>query len=333
MRVFITGAEGFIGSHLVEYLVKKKQYKVSALVQYNSFEKTGWLEHLDDKIKKKIKIHFGDVRDQIQLDKLLINQDAVIHLAALIAIPFSYHAPKSYIETNIIGTYNILEAAKQNKLKKILLTSTSEIYGKAKKFPIREEDAVDPRSPYSATKISADQIALSYFYAYNLPITIIRPFNTFGPRQSMRAIIPTIINQIIDQKKTIKLGNLNTKRNFNFVEDIADGYEKALKSKKKIAGEIINLGSKFELKMRDLAEIMLKLEKTKIKIVSESARVRPDKSEILKLQASNYKAKKLLGWAPKVNNLRKFKIEIHKTIKWFKKNRKHYKKQSQNYSI
>ena len=269
--------------------------------------------------------------------ELLLNQtkqqEAIIHLAALIAIPYSYHSPKSYIDTNIVGTYNVLESAKKNKLKKILITSTSEIYGRSKIFPIKEKNQVDPRSPYSATKIASDQLSLSYYYSFNLPVTILRPFNTFGPRQSLRAVIPTIINQIIDNKKRIKLGNLNTKRNFNFIEDIVNGFELAVKAGKKTNGEIINLGSKYEISIFKLASLISKIEKKKIKIQREIIRVRPKNSEVLRLTADNKKAKELLKWSPKFVNDKMFIKALKNTIDWFKKNRSNYLEQSNDYII
>ena len=259
--------------------------------------------------------------------------DAIIHLAALIAIPYSYDAPKSYIETNVIGTYNVLQASKINKIKKTIITSTSEIYGRSKKFPISEDTIVDPRSPYSASKIAADQLALSYYYSYKLPVTVIRPFNTFGPRQSSRAVIPTIINQIIDGKKTIKLGNLNTKRNYNFVGDIVRGFEMAVRSKKDTNGQIINLGSSFEISVKKLVEMISIIENKKVKISSEKARVRPKNSEVLRLTASNLKAKKLLNWSPKIDNEQRFSESLNKTIEWFKRNKLNYLEQSDEYII
>ena len=331
-KIFLTGSEGFIGSHLTEYLIKKK-YKVTSLVQYNSFEANGWLDDLDTKLKKKLNIIYGDIRDKNFLINVCKNHDAILHLAALIAIPYSYVAPESYLQTNINGTMNILDAAKINRVKKIIITSTSEIYGRATKFPIKEDAPVDPRSPYSASKISADQIALSYYYSFNLPVTIVRPFNTIGPRQSERAVLPTIINQFIDNKKYIKIGNQNTRRNLNSVFDIVRGYEQALKTKKKIFGEIINLGSEFELSVKDIIKIIQKLEKKNIKIITEKKRVRPDKSEVLRLTAHNLKARRLLNWVPEVNNKREFEKFLKKTIKWFRANRSKYKKDSYKYSV
>lgn len=331
-KIFLTGSEGFIGSHLTEYLLKKN-YKVTSLVLYNSFGKNGWLNDIDQKLKKKLNIIYGDVRDKNFLINSTKYHDAIIHLGALIAIPYSYIAPESYIQTNINGAINILDAAKINNIKKIIFTSTSEIYGRANKFPIKENAPVDPRSPYSASKISADQIALSYYYSFKSPVTIIRPFNTIGPRQSERAVLPTIINQFIDNKKNIKIGNQSTKRNLNSVFDIVKGFELALKTKKKISGEIINLGSEFEVSVRQLINIISKIEKKKVKILTDKKRVRPSNSEVLRLTASNKKAKKFLNWEPKINNTLKFEQFIKNTIKWYKKNRSKYKYDSQKYSV
>ena len=331
-KIFLSGSEGFIGSHLTEHLIKKN-YKVTSLVLYNSFGKNGWLEDIDAKLKKNLNIIYGDVRDKNFLINSTKNHDAIIHLGALIAIPYSYLAPESYIQTNINGAVNILDAAKINKIKKIIFTSTSEIYGRAKKFPIKENAAVDPRSPYSASKISADQIALSYYYSFKSPVTIIRPFNTIGPRQSDRAVLPTIINQFIDNKNSIKIGNQNTKRNLNSVFDIVRGFELALKTKKKISGEVINLGSEFELSIKELINIISKIEKRKVRIIIDKKRLRPNNSEIQRLTASNIKAKKFLNWKPKINNSKKFEIFIKDTIEWYKKNRSKYKYDSQKYSV
>lgn len=332
MKIFVTGSEGFIGSHLIEHLVKKG-HSVTALVHYNSFGKKGWLENIDTKVKKKIKIIFGDVRDGDFLFKQTRNHDGIIHLAALIAIPYSYFSPKSYIDTNITGTYNVLEASKKNKIKKILITSTSEIYGRSNIFPIKETNFIDPRSPYSATKIASDQLSLSYYYSYNLPITIIRPFNTFGPRQSLRAVIPTIINQVISNKNKIKLGNLNTKRNFNFIGDIVNGFELAIKSKKKTNGEVINLGSSYEISILKLTNLISKIVNKKIIIKQDKIRVRPVNSEVLRLAANNQKAKKLLNWSPNIKNEETFTKALKTTIRWFEQNKYNYLEQSNDYII
>ena len=257
-KIFITGSEGFIGSHLVEFLVKKN-FKVKALVQYNGFNSWGWLDSLDQSILKKIDIVLGDIRDLNEMILNTKNQDAVIHLAALIGIPYSYVSPKNYIDTNCVGTLNVMQAAKINKIKKIIHTSTSEVYGTAKYVPMDENHPLNAQSPYSASKISADHIAQSFFNSFNLPLITLRPFNAFGPRQSMRAIIPTIISQAISNQY-IKVGNLKPTRDFNYVEDIANGFYLALKSKnKKIFGEVINLGTGYEISIKNLLNIINQL--------------------------------------------------------------------------
>ena len=242
-KIFVTGADGFIGSNLVQKLLLKK-YKIIALSYYNSFNDIGWLRYVDKKLKKNLEIISGDIRDFNFINHLIKQSDIVIHLAALIGIPYSYKSPKSYIDVNVTGTFNILESAKINKIKKVIITSTSEVYGSAQKLPIDENHPLNAQSPYAASKIGADQLSLSYFKTFNLPITIIRPFNTFGPRQSMRAVIPTIINQFIKNKKSVFLGSVDTYRDFNFIDDITEGFVQVVKTKnKKIFGEQINLGT------------------------------------------------------------------------------------------
>ena len=316
MKVFVTGAEGFIGSHLVERLVKKK-YKVTALCLYNTNNSIGSMKYINSNILKKINIIFGDIRDYSFIDNIIKKNDVVINLAALISIPYSYVNPISYITTNINGTSNILESCRVNK-KRLIHTSTSEIYGNAKKFPISEEEIPFSQSPYAATKISGDQLALSYHKSYNLAVTIIRPFNTFGPRQSARAIIPTIISQAL-KKDNIKLGSLITKRNFNYVDNTVDGFIAAIKSKKGI-GEIINIGSDFETSVEDLVKIVSKILNKKLIVKIDKKRIRPAKSEIFRLIANNKKAKKLLNWKSKMKNKKYFEASIKKTLNWFKDN-------------
>ena len=331
-KIFITGADGFIGSHLTEHLLSKG-FNVTAMVYYNSFNSLGWLNDISNKFHKRLKIISGDLRDKSFLISSTKKHDVIIHLAALIAIPFSYEAPESYVQTNIIGTLNVLDATKINKIKKIIVTSTSEIYGRSKKFPISENFGVDPRSPYSATKISADQLSISYYYSFGIPVTILRPFNTVGPRQSPRAVLPTIINQIIDDKRKIKIGNISTKRNFNSVYDIVRGFECAIKTKKNISGEIINLGSSFEISIKDLLKMVSKIEGKRIITINEKKRVRPLKSEIFRLTASNKKAKRLLNWSPKIKTKKGFEKFVKQTIIWFKNNRHLFNKDSEKYSL
>lgn len=316
MNVLVTGSEGFIGSHLVEKLIKKG-FKVNAFVQYNSFGKNGWLDTLDKNVLKKIRIFQGDVRDYKSVYDVVKKSNVIINLAALIGIPYSYQAPRSYIDTNIIGIHNILEAAKNCNVRKILHTSTSEIYGSAQFIPITEKHPINCQSPYSASKAAADQIAISYYYTYNLPITILRPFNTYGPRQSMRAVIPTIIGQALKSDK-ISIGNLKPTRDFTYVSDTVDAFVKAINSKK-AEGEIINIGSNFEVSIEDIIKIVGKLLDTKIIIKKDYKRFRPKNSEVTRLFCSNKKAKKILNWSPKFYAKKGFELGIYKTIGWFKK--------------
>ena len=324
MKILITGAEGFIGSHLVEKLVSKG-HDVTAFVLYNSFNFYGWLEQINKKVLKKIRIITGDIRDFQSISAAMKNKDAVINLAALIAIPYSYKTARSYIDTNIIGTQNILEAAKFMKTKKILHTSTSEVYGTAKFVPITEEHPINSQSPYAATKASADQLALSYYYSFNLPITILRPFNTFGPRQSMRAVIPTIIGQVLNSNK-INIGNLKPTRDFTFVTDTAEAFSKALSSKN-TDGEIINIGSNFEISIKEIIQMVALVTNRKVTINKDSNRIRPKSSEVDRLICSNKKAKKILKWKPSYNGKSGFKRALEETIDWFsrKENLKLYK--------
>ena len=314
MKIFITGSEGFFGSHLTEFLVNKGHY-VTALIQYNSFHNYGWLEELK-KSKKKTNFLFGDIRDSSFIFDATKNHDVIINLAALISIPYSYISVKSYLDTNLIGLYNILEASKKNKIQQLIHTSTSEVYGTAMYSPIDEKHPLQPQSPYSASKIAADNLALSYFYSYNLPVTILRPFNMFGPRQSTRAIIPTIITQVL-KKETIELGNLNVSRDFNFALDIAEGFSKSILNKK-TSGQTINLGSGLEIKIIELIEMIKKISNKEFKLKIKSNRIRPESSEVFRLIASNKKALKILNWKPKFSNRANFKKALKITYDWYK---------------
>ena len=323
-KIFVTGADGFIGSHLVEKLVSKG-YKVKALSIYNSFNSWGWLESLPNKILKEVEIVSGDIRDEDLINKLTKDVEKIFHLAALIGIPYSYNAPRSYIDTNVIGTLNVLNAAIKNQTK-VIHTSTSEVYGTPKKIPIDEKHRLFAQSPYAASKISSDQLALSYFSSFNLPVCVIRPFNTFGPRQSLRAIIPTIITQMLNDKaKEIKLGNTHTTRDFSYISDTVDGFFKTF-NKNKIFGEVINLGTGKEISIRSIVKIVGELTKKDKKIIYENKRIRAKKSEITRLCSSNLKAKKILKWQPKYVNKNGFKIAIKKTIDWYKDKKYQFEK-------
>jgi NAD dependent epimerase/dehydratase len=311
-KILITGGTGFIGSHLAEYFAKKN-FEVTVFDRYNSNYSLGNLKN--SKYKDKIKFIFGDIRDYDSTNKAIIENDIIIHLAALIGIPYSYFSPLAYIKTNMEGTYNILESTKNNKKKKLIITSTSEVYGSADYIPIDEKHPLKPQSPYSASKIAADNLALSYYNAFNLPVTILRPFNTFGPRQSERAIIPTIINQILKTKdNTITLGNLYPVREFNYVEDICEAYFKTVKTKK--FGEVFNVGNSYEISINDLVLLISKLMGKKIKVKKSKIRFRIKKSEVDLLKSDNKKIKKMIKWEPKHRG-RKGLIEgLKKTIEW-----------------
>jgi len=330
MKILVTGAEGFIGSHLVEGLIKKR-YKVKALVLYNSFNSLGWIDTLPDKTRKTIEIVLGDIRDKEFIDKVLKDVDVVINLAALISIPYSYKASRSYIDTNVNGLLNILTASLSSKVKQVIQISTSEVYGTPKKIPIKEDFPLNAQSPYAASKIAADQLALSFHKSFGLPVSIIRPFNTYGPRQSTRAIIPTIITQALQNKK-IEIGSLFPKRDLLFVEDTVNGIIAAIGNKRSL-GKVINLGSGFEISIKDLANKICKILGIKKKLKHSKLRVRPKKSEVQRLLASTKEAKKILRWSPKIKGIKGLESGLTKTILWFKqkKNLKNYKSSNYNY--
>ena len=324
-KVLVTGADGFIGSHLVEKLVQSG-YQVKAFVQYNSFGTWGWIDSLPKEIKQQIEIFSGDIRDPYGVKRALEGCDAVLHLAALIAIPYSYHSPDTYIDTNIKGTLNVLQAARELEIEKVVHTSTSEVYGTAKYVPIDEDHPLQGQSPYSASKIGADQLAMSFYSSFNTPVSIIRPFNTYGPRQSARAVIPTIISQIASGHDVIKLGALTPTRDFNYVEDTVNGFISILESTASI-GEVINIGSNFEISIKDTAETIARVMKSKVEFITDEIRLRPENSEVERLWASNQKASELLGWKPKYGGIEGFEKGIQKTVDWFvdPKNLKNYK--------
>lgn len=314
-KVLVTGADGFIGSHLVEELVRSG-CQVRAFVFYNSFNSWGWLEDLDSSTKEAIEIFSGDIRDPHGTRKAVKGCDVIFHLAALIGIPYSYHSPDSYIDTNIKGTLNILQAARDFEVAKIVHTSTSEVYGSAKFIPITEEHPLQGQSPYAATKIGADQIALSFYRSFQLPVAILRPFNTYGPRQSARAIIPTIITQAASGARQIKLGALSPTRDFTYVTDTAKGFIACAQSDETI-GNVVNVGSNFEISIRALADMILKLMESDAQIVTDEERVRPGASEVERLYADTTKAKKWMGWQPSYSGIEGLKKGLAKTISWF----------------
>lgn len=320
-KILVTGADGFIGSHLVERLVELG-YNVKAFVYYNSFNSWGWIDTFNKEIKDNIEIFSGDVRDPNGVYEAMKDVDSVFHLAALIGIPFSYHSPDSYVDTNIKGTLNILQAARKLEIERILVTSTSEVYGTAQFVPITEEHPFQGQSPYSATKIGADRITESFYRSFELPVTIVRPFNTFGPRQSARAVIPTIITQILSGKKQIKLGDLTPTRDLLFVKDTVEGFIEIYKSNEAI-GEEINISTGSEISIGDLAKNIIKLIGKNCEIITDDVRIRPNKSEVKRLFGSNQKLKKLTNWE------QKYSLEegLKETIKWFsnKENLKSYK--------
>jgi NAD dependent epimerase/dehydratase len=321
-KILVTGASGFIGSHLTEKLVEMG-FEVKAFVKYNFQNDWGWLEH--SKIKDEIEIYTGDIRDYDAVYDAASDVDVIFHLAALIGIPYSYVSPLAYIKTNVEGTYNVLQSARQHNLDRVIVTSTSETYGSAQYVPIDEEHPMVGQSPYSASKISADQLSISYHRSFDMPVTIARPFNTYGPRQSARAIIPTIITQILNGQKEIKLGNLSPTRDFNYVKDTAAGFISLAQSDKTI-GEITNIGSNFEISMRDTVDLIVKLTGENIKIVTDKQRVRPDKSEVDRLYCDNSKIKKLTAWKPEYD----LEAGLKETIDWFADNMKFYKPEIYN---
>jgi NAD dependent epimerase/dehydratase len=309
MNVLITGADGFIGSHLTELLVKEG-YKVKSLSQYNSFNYWGWLEDVD--CQSSIEVLNGDVRDPHYCKHITKNVDVVFHLAALIAIPYSYIAPDSYVDTNVNGTLNICQAALENGVKRVIHTSTSEVYGTAQYVPIDEKHPLQAQSPYSASKIGADAIAMSFYNAFELPLTIARPFNTYGPRQSARAVIPTIISQIAKGKKQIKLGDVSPTRDFNYVADTCRGFLELARCDKAV-GEIVNIGSNFEISVGDTLNMIKELMESDVEFLLDEQRVRPSKSEVFRLCCDNTKIRELTGFEPAYD----IRTGLKETIDWF----------------
>ena len=322
MKILVTGAGGFIGSHLAERCVELG-YNVKAFVRYNSRNHWGWLEC--SKFKNELDIIAADIRDYDSVLNALKNCSTVLHLAALIAIPYSYISPLAYIKTNIEGTYNVLQAAKVLEVENILITSTSETYGTAQYIPVDEKHPLVGQSPYSASKIAADQLAISYHRSFGLPVKIVRPFNTYGPRQSARAVIPTIINQILSRKKKIKLGSIHPTRDLTYVKDTVEGFLAVAQSGKSI-GEVINIGMNSEISIKNLAKLIAELMNVEIEIAIEKERLRPEKSEVERLRSDTKKAKELLGWSPKYT----LESGLKETIAWFKRNLDFYKSEIYN---
>lgn len=316
MKLLVTGADGFIGSHLTEALVRQG-HDVRAFVLYNSFNSWGWLDNCADDVKGKFDVFAGDIRDPNGVRTAMKGCDAVLHLAALIAIPYSYHSPDTYVETNIKGTLNIVQAARDLGVTKVVHTSTSEVYGTARFVPITEEHPLQGQSPYSASKIGADQIAMSFYSSFGTPVSILRPFNTYGPRQSARAVIPTIITQIANGKRQIKLGAVRPTRDFNFVTDTVAGFIAALNSERSV-GEVINIGSNFEISIGDTAHAIAEAMEVEIEILTDEQRLRPEKSEVERLWASNAKAGELLAWQPKYGEPEGFRRGLVETVAWFR---------------
>ena len=313
--ILVTGADGFIGSHLTEALVLQG-FKVRALTYYNSFNSWGWLDRCSPEVKGKFEVFSGDIRDPHGVREAMKGCEAVIHLAALIAIPFSYHSPDTYVDTNIKGTLNVLQAARELGVKRVIHTSTSEVYGTAQFVPITEDHPLQGQSPYSATKIAADQLAFSFYSSFDLPVVILRPFNTYGPRQSARAVIPTIITQIANGQKEIKLGAISPTRDFNYVKDTVDGFVATLNSKNGL-GEVINLGSNFEISIKETVELIAEIMGVTISIAQDGDRLRPPSSEVERLWADNSKAKKILNWKPRFAGRDGLKNGLEETIAWF----------------
>lgn len=318
-KVLVTGSDGFIGSHLTEQLVREG-YDVRAFTFYNSFNTWGWLDSLPKDILSQIEIFSGDVRDPNGVREAMKGVDEVFHLAALIAIPFSYHSPDSYVDTNIKGTLNVLQAARELDTQRVLVTSTSEVYGTAQYVPIDEKHPYQGQSPYSATKIGADRLAESFYRSFNLPVTIVRPFNTYGPRQSARAVIPTIISQLLAGRETIKLGSLTPTRDFNYVKDTVAGFI-ALSQSEKAIGQEVNIATMQEISIGELARTIIAQINPKAQIVCDEQRLRPEKSEVNRLLGDNTKIKSITDWTPKYT----FEQGIAETITWIREHMDSYK--------
>lgn len=318
-KVLVTGAEGFIGSHLTESLVELGA-EVTALVQYNSFNNWGWIDTFNSNIKNSINVVTGDIREYDGMKRLIKGQNVVFHLAALIAIPYSYLSPMAYVRTNVEGTTNVLEGCREYEVEKVVHTSTSETYGTALYVPIDEKHPMQGQSPYSASKIAADKMAESYYKSFSTPVATIRPFNTYGPRQSARAVIPTIISQILSGKTEIKLGSLTPTRDFNYVKDTAEAFIKVAESDKTV-GEVINAGSNYEISIGDTIKKIINIIGKDVKILCDEERIRPENSEVNRLWADNRKIKELAHWKPR------YSIDegLTETINWIQNNMQYFK--------
>lgn len=314
-KILITGADGFIGSHLTEHLVRQG-YGVRAFVLYNSFNSWGWLDSSPEEIKKELDVFAGDIRDPNGVRAAMKGCDAVLHLAALIAIPYSYHSPDTYVDTNVKGTLNVVQAARDLGVAKVVHTSTSEVYGTAQFVPITEDHPLQGQSPYSATKIGADQIALSFYRSFETPVAVIRPFNTYGPRQSARAVIPTVISQIAAGQRRIKLGSLTPTRDFTFVTDTARAFEAVLKAEAAV-GQVLNAGSGFEISIGDTVGLIAEVMGANIEIECDEQRLRPDKSEVERLWADASRLETLTGWTPEYGGKNGFRHGLARTAAWF----------------
>lgn len=315
MKVLVTGADGFIGSHLVEALVRQG-HQVRAFVLYNSFNSWGWLDRSPREVREAVDVFAGDIRDPNGVRQAMQGMEAVLHLAALIAIPYSYHSPDTYIDTNVKGTLNVLQAARALEIRRVVHTSTSEVYGTAQVVPITEEHPLQGQSPYSASKIGADQLAYSFYASFGLPVVIARPFNTYGPRQSARAVIPTIITQLTSGKRSIRLGAVSPTRDFNYVQDTVSGFIAAMQSSAGL-GEVVNFGSNYEISVGDTARLIASVMGVDLDIETDEARLRPQNSEVERLWADNTKADRLFGWRPSYGGLEGLRRGLRETIDWF----------------
>jgi NAD dependent epimerase/dehydratase len=315
VKVLVTGADGFIGSHLAEALVRAG-HEVRAFVLYNSFNSWGWLDHVPDDVRAELDVFAGDIRDPNGVRHAMAGREGVLHLAALIAIPYSYHSPDTYVDTNVKGTLNVVQAARDCGVAGVIHTSTSEVYGTAQFVPITEDHPLQGQSPYSATKIGADQIALSFHRSFGTPVTVIRPFNTYGPRQSARAVIPTIITQLANGSGRIRLGSVHPTRDFSHVSDTVAGFVAAITTDRAV-GHVVNIGSNFEISIGDTTRLIADIMGVEVTIETEESRVRPELSEVERLWAATDKARELLGWEPEYGGIDGFRRGLSETVEWF----------------